>query len=899
MVSYYAKFSLASVEEFENVGTAGSDCERNPDGLQAVRPASQSVLPTSSAAQPQTSAVSYYGSLAGRGLNRAGVALAAADVAVRNGQAGLHALQRRQALGSLNAARTVEELQSVLSVRLSELDAFSCTVALHRLARLSHDVDKHTPQGKGMPQRQQHFLRERQSSKVREHPSWPILLRRLNGEALNEAEPRQLANMAWAIARLRAQQDGMHLLHSAVLRCAERSGPGQWDAMSTSLIPWSFATLSADARRVPELQRLVASVDTSLRNDGSSFWTPGDLSRIAWSWAKLVQKDEAFFRRCSCLVIARLPEYTPSQLAQTIWAFATAAPQDACSHFFPKAAAAMTGDDGRHETAVALQGYTPQHLAMAVWSFAAVLYRPEELLKQIGDVVPKLTQLNPQDISTTAWAFTTLLAKDRTIYDALASTSIRTIHEFNNQDLSNTVWAFASAGEHNEDLLEAAAAETCRRDDFHGQHLAMVAWAFITLRHRHDKLLHFIGRITNGPRGLGTWSNAKLLAFTFAGLPRLGDALLGTPAWTLGAMQRLLDQFHSRLQAGTGDVDSDDAWVVHDAILPWLQLPGGSELRSTPGWQALSGMLWAQQRSLHGFLSTAEEFQSILSSEKPKETPTIRRYQESLQSFRVRGLGCEHSWRLLSDIGVRRAEWTEDLGGTAARSCALKQVNSDGRGERQNWCFFRAYVKTKGLVAHEPGRWLNSTVVKYCEDCAGLVHVKLHHDRVDHRAWDAEFRAMARTAAAARTLLHAEGDAHAQEIAQNLLANGARPDGLSESVPCGASRDAEALVEGYLALFMTEVPCLSCMCAMAQFRKRFSSVSLQVSWEGLPLDKHFDPFDPKPRPPADIGANHEKQTKAALTLDQRSVLHFAAEAGSAVATAVLLGGATKEPGPWA
>lgn len=36
--------------------------------------------------------------------------------------------------------------------------------------------------------------------------------------------------------------------------------------------------------------------------------------------------------------------------------------------------------------------------------------------------------------------------------------------------------------------------------------------------------------------------------------------------------------------------------------------------------------------------------------------------------------------------------------------------------------------------------------------------------------------------------------------------------------------------------------------------------------------------------------------EAALTVDQRSALHFAAESGAAVATAVLLGGASKEFG---
>ena len=786
MVSYYSiPFAASKVEDFDSIGPTSPE--------------------TQAATSSATSAVSYYGSLGGRGLKRAGTALSAADAAVRGGQAGLQSLQRKQVLGSLNAARNVEELQSVLTVRLSELDGFSCTVALHRLARLSHDVDK------GIPQRTQRQWRDARSAKVKHHPSWPILLQSVEA-GLIEAEPRQLANMAWAVARLRANE-AEHLMCSAAMRCAQRTGPGEWDAMSSSLIPWSFATLTAD--RGPELQELVKSVGNLLHEQGSAYWTPGDLSRVAWSWAKLLQKDDAFFRRCSCLVLARLQEYTPSQLAQTIWAFATVAPSDACTHLLPKAAAAML--EGTEENN--LHAFTPQHLAMAVWSFAAVLYRPEELLKQIGEAVPyKLEKLNPQDISTTAWAFTTLLAKDRTIYDVLAATSIRTIHEFNNQDLSNTVWAFASAGEYHPDLLEAVASETCSRADFHGQHLAMVAWAFITLRHRNDQLLAFIGEMTNGPRGLGTWSNAKLLAFTFAGLPRFKDALLGTREWTLGAMERLLEHF--QLQGPTAD--ADDAWVVHDAILPWLHLD--SRMSQTVGWQLLTRMLSAQREALTSFL-LSEEFHRILASEKPKETSTIRRYQESVQAFRIRGLGSEHSWRFLSDLGVVRS--TEKL----VINDELRSKPVDGRGERQNWCFFRSFVNVNGLQVQEPGRLLNSSMVKYREDCAGLVHVKLHHDRVDHRAWDAEFRALARTAAAARALL--KGEARA---AQELLANGAR---MGEEMPCGSVQEDEAQVSGHLELFMTEVPCLSCMCAMAQFRQRFPGITLSVLWEGLPPEAHF------------------------------------------------------------
>ncbi|CAE7030014.1 unnamed protein product, partial [Symbiodinium sp. KB8] len=324
------------------------------------------------------------------------------------------------------------------------MDTFACTMALHRLARCSHDVDNHVQNGRMV--RPEAVNPTRTSLSQREQRLWRVRKALQTQNQSQKAQPRQLANVSWALARLRALE-GLPLLRTAATRCAGREGPGEWDPMSISLIPWSLATMGVpELHSASEILDMVRSINTAIREQGSAVWAPGDLSRVLWSWAKLAQRDDTFFRRASCLIMSRMPEYTPSQLEQTIWAFAKVAPQDACGHLFPKAADAMLrgGPEGSGLTA-----YTPPHLAMAVWAFAAVLYRPEELLEQIGKVVPdKLEKLNPQDISNTSWAFTTLLAKDRSIYEVLAATAVRTIREFNNQDLSNTVWAFASAGEY-------------------------------------------------------------------------------------------------------------------------------------------------------------------------------------------------------------------------------------------------------------------------------------------------------------------------------------------------------------------------------------------------------------------------------------------------------------------
>lgn len=300
-------------------------------------------------------------------------------------------------------------------------------------------------------------------------------------------------------------------------------------------------------------------------------------------------------------------------------------------------------------------------------------------------------------------------------------------------------------------------------------------------------------------------------------------------------------------------------------MLPWVadQRSGDAyDLANTNGWLSIGTMLRRQRQQLLGLLSASEEFEAVLFTERFKETPIIRRFQEAVQAFGIRGLGGEETWRLLQDLGVRRAAHSmaeASSAAVAALSAAATRtthtVSEPGRGERQNWCFFKSSVCLRcsgiqALNAEEPGRLLNSSVVSYREDTAGLVAVKLHHDRVDHRAWDAEFRAMARTAAAARTLLLArrgqQSDTPSAEAAAvELFRSGARvlepssPEAETPISPNGATREEEAVVEGTLQLYMTEVPCLSCICAMAQFRKRFPMIRLEVAWDGLPPEEYF------------------------------------------------------------
>lgn len=738
--------------------------------------------PAAPAARPS----SFYGAPAG-GPQTGGGSVFAAMSAARSARAAAGRARMRKAI---EAARSAAEIFAVVETGLSEFDAFASTLAVHRLARY------------GKPEAQW----------VRAHASWPALAARQLAVLESRSEPRHCSSTLWAFANLRHVDQAA--LDVAAERCILQEG-GEWDSMSCSLIPWSFAVLRA------KHDKLFNSVVDKVRASTSATWPPGDLARVCWSMAKVLHKDDAFFRHASLRAVSRISEFRPGELTQTIWSFGTLAPAEATAHLFPQAEQVMSGG--------ALEEYTPQHIAMVVWSFAAILFRPKALLAEIGDAVAsKFDSLNSQDISMTAWSFTTLLAPEemrRRIFGTLASAAVRRVGDFNAQDLSNTAWAFAAAGENRTDLLDAVAEEVCNRElEFGCQHLAMALWAFTTLRHRHDRIFEVVGRACKR-NGLGSWHSAKLVAFALASLSRM-DACLGSRDATLEVARALVAM--AREQIGEGGCDADDAWVVHDGVSPWLEGGGGlRDVELPAGWTDVDSLVERVGLRLQAVMESPV-FDIAVNAQYLPDWEAVRTYQEAVQALGVRGLGNVHSWRFLRQLGLARAGpqlasvAAETRAATIAEGMAGPGSLDFGRGERQNWCFFRARcgAASDGPGSVElPGRLLNSSVLGYREDNAGLVAVKLHHDRVSHRSWDAEFRGLALFAAAARTLLGGP----------NGVAE--RPDGRPEP----AARGSEDAVEGHIQLYMTEVPCLSCICVMAQFRRRFPRVVIEVDWVGLPI----------------------------------------------------------------
>jgi hypothetical protein len=55
-----------------------------------------------------------------------------------------------------------------------------------------------------------------------------------------------------------------------------------------------------------------------------------------------------------------------------------------------------------------------------------------------------MEDLNPHDLSGTAWAFATLSYSQTELLQAISQASIQRLSEFNSQDLANTAWSFAT-----------------------------------------------------------------------------------------------------------------------------------------------------------------------------------------------------------------------------------------------------------------------------------------------------------------------------------------------------------------------------------------------------------------------------------------------------------------------
>jgi len=116
-----------------------------------------------------------------------------------------------------------------------------------------------------------------------------------------------------------------------------------------------------------------------------------------------------------------------------------------------------------------------------------------------GAALARRSDLSPQDLANTAWAFATAGSATQAPFDAIGNEAAGRVRDFNPQNLSNTAWAFATAGHAAPALFDAIGMESAgRMDEFKPQNLANTAWAFATAGHPAPALFDAIGREAAG-----------------------------------------------------------------------------------------------------------------------------------------------------------------------------------------------------------------------------------------------------------------------------------------------------------------------------------------------------------------------------------------------------------------
>eukprot|EP00435_Cladocopium_sp_Y103_P031284 s185_g7.t2 len=134
-----------------------------------------------------------------------------------------------------------------------------------------------------------------------------------------------------------------------------------------------------------------------------------------------------------------------------------------------------------------------------------------------------MDDLNPHDLSGTAWAFATLSYSQTELLQAISKASIQRLSEFNSQDLANTAWSFAtcdfeSRGEDagHSDVGAMSSEVMVKLPEFAPQGLATTAWAYSNSKKKDRTLLEAISKEVMQklyeiePQSLGILADAKL-----------------------------------------------------------------------------------------------------------------------------------------------------------------------------------------------------------------------------------------------------------------------------------------------------------------------------------------------------------------------------------------------------
>jgi len=165
----------------------------------------------------------------------------------------------------------------------------------------------------------------------------------------------------------------------------------------------------------------------------------------------------------------------------------------------------LRSDDGtalralREQTTDQVRTLGARELSNAAHAIAKLDFRGAAwggLWKEIeGAALARRSELNPQDLANTAWAFATAGRATTVLFDAIGKEAAGRVRDFEPQHLANTAWAFATASHAAPALFDAIGREAAGRvRELNPQDLSNTAWAFATAGHGAPALFDAIGK---------------------------------------------------------------------------------------------------------------------------------------------------------------------------------------------------------------------------------------------------------------------------------------------------------------------------------------------------------------------------------------------------------------------
>jgi hypothetical protein len=303
------------------------------------------------------------------------------------------------------------------------------------------------------------------------------------------------------------------LLHKTMLHMQA----GNFNATDIANLIWAYAKVSGGIKVDGQLLDALAK---AALNDIADF-SPQDLANTAWAFATLKHRAPLLFDTIARAAPVRIGDFSPQNLASTAWAFAT------MNHEAPLLFDAIAG-----AAQARIDDFNPQGLDNTSYAFAKMNHSSPLLFDTIANAAQgRIHDFRPQNLSHTACAFAKMNHSSPLLFDAIANAAQVRIHDFRPQNLSHTAWAFAKMNHKSSPLLfdAIAIAVQGRIHDFIPRALSNLSWAFATLNHDAPSLLDAIARAAEVRINKFTPQDLSTTAWAFATLnheaPSLFDAI--------------------------------------------------------------------------------------------------------------------------------------------------------------------------------------------------------------------------------------------------------------------------------------------------------------------------------------------------------------------------------------